>query len=585
MTMQSSGSAAPANAGATLAASKVPSVTLATATALAVADMVGIGVFTSLGFQVKDLPSGFSLVLLWTVGGVMALCGALSYAELAAAFPRSGGEYNFLSRIYHQAIGFLAGWVSATVGFAAPVALAAMAFGEYLTGVVPGAPPLLMALLVVWLVTAVQLAGIQQAATFQNVTTLLKVALILLFIVAGFAVGERQPISFAPSVADLRYVISAPFAISLVFVMYSYAGWNAATYIAGEIRDARRDLPLSMLIAVATVTVLYVALNAVFLYTTPIDKLVGQVDVELIAGKQIFGDAGGRIVGALICVGLISAISAMMWIGPRVTMAMGEDQALLSILARKTGGGVPAEAVLLQMAVATFLLHTQSFEWVLEFIQFSLTFCSFLAVLGVIVLRFTQPELPRPYRVWAYPLPPLLFLAMSLFMMVYMVRERPAQSLTGFAVMLIGLAIYGLSRFLFDRRDSLTPRPESLSPIPRKQFWIFVLVFLILGFTAVLPLVIGIRVPRVLGDLVIWFALAVLLYGVIRRLRDVTLSARIGLIIFAMIAASSAILDMKSIGPATLACILLLGSWPSTSTRKINASDAEPGVLAQRWSH
>ena len=122
MTMQSSGSAAPANGGATAASSSAGSVTLVTATALAVADMVGIGIFTSLGFQVKDLPSGFSLVLLWTVGGVMALCGALSYAELAAAFPRSGGEYNFLSRIYHQAVGFLAGWVSATVGFAAPVA-------------------------------------------------------------------------------------------------------------------------------------------------------------------------------------------------------------------------------------------------------------------------------------------------------------------------------------------------------------------------------------------------------------------------------------------------------------------------------
>jgi APA family basic amino acid/polyamine antiporter len=325
MTMQSSGNAAPANDGATAASSGAGSVTLVTATALAVADMVGIGVFTSLGFQVKDLPSGFSLVLLWTVGGVMALCGALSYAELAAAFPRSGGEYNFLSRIYHQAVGFLAGWVSATVGFAAPVALAAMAFGQYLTGVVPGAPPLLMAVLVVWLVTAVQLAGIQQAATFQNVTTLLKVALILLFIVAGFALGERQPVSFVPSAADFGYVLSAPFFISLFYVMYSYAGWNAATYIAGEIRDPRRDLPLSMLIAVATVTLLYVALNAVFLYTTPIAKLAGQVDVGLVAGKQIFGDAGGRMVGALICIGLVSAVSAMMWIGPRVTMAMGED--------------------------------------------------------------------------------------------------------------------------------------------------------------------------------------------------------------------------------------------------------------------
>jgi APA family basic amino acid/polyamine antiporter len=135
----------------------------------------------------------------------------------------------------------------------------------------------------------------------------------------------------------------------------------------------------------------------------------------------------------------------MMWIGPRVTRAMGEDLALLSVFSRKTGGGVPATAVLLQAGVATLLLLTQSFESVLEFIQFSLTFCSFLAVAGVIVLRFTRPELPRPYRVWAYPLSPLVFLAISLFMMVYMVLERPAQSLAGFALMLAGLIVYALS--------------------------------------------------------------------------------------------------------------------------------------------
>jgi APA family basic amino acid/polyamine antiporter len=421
------------------------SVSLVVATAIVVADMVGVGVFTSLGFQVKDLPSGFSLIVLWLVGGIMALCGALSYAELAAAFPRSGGEYNFLSRIYHQALGFMAGWVSATVGFAAPVALAAMAFGQYLTGVIPGSPPLLMALLVVWLVTAIQLAGIQQAAAFQNISTLLKVALILLFIIAGLAFGEPQGVSFVPSAADWGYITSGPFFISLFYVMYSYAGWNAATYIASEIRDPRRDLPLSMLIAVATVTLLYVALNAVFLYTTPIPKLAGQIDVGLVAGKQIFGDAGGRIVGALICIGLVSAVSAMMWIGPRVTMAMGEDLPLLAIFARKTRGGVPAFAILLQAAVATIMLLTQTFESVVKFVQFALTFCSFLAVLGVIVLRFTRPELPRPYRVWAYPLPPLLFLAMSLFMMIYLLREQLREALIGLAIMLVGLVIYLLS--------------------------------------------------------------------------------------------------------------------------------------------
>jgi APA family basic amino acid/polyamine antiporter len=444
MTTQSSDGAARQGADASPAAS----VTLLTATALAVADMVGIGVFTSLGFQVADLPSGFSLVVLWLVGGIMALCGALSYAELAAAFPRSGGEYNFLSRIYHQALGFMAGWVSATVGFAAPVALAAMAFGQYLTGVLPGTPPLLMALLVVWLVTAVQLGGIQQAAAFQNISTLLKVALILLFIVAGFTFGEHQGMSFAPSAADWGYITSAPFFISLFYVMYSYAGWNAATYIAGEIRDPKRDLPLSMLIAVALVTLLYVLINVVFLYATPVARLAGQLDVGLVAGKQIFGDAGGRMVGALICIGLVSAVSAMMWIGPRVTMAMGEDLPLLSVFSRKTRSGVPAVAILMQAAVATFMLWTETFESVVKFVQFALTFCSFLAVLGVVVLRFTRPDLPRPYRVWAYPLPPLLFIAMSLFMMIYLLREQLREALIGLGIMLVGLVIYLLSSIL-----------------------------------------------------------------------------------------------------------------------------------------
>jgi APA family basic amino acid/polyamine antiporter len=439
------------------ATATTPTVTLLTATALAVADMVGIGVFTSLGFQVLGLPSGFSLVALWVVGGVMALCGALSYAELATALPRSGGEYNFLSRIYRPAIGFLAGWVSATVGFAAPTALAAMAFGSYFAGVLPGAPPMALALALVWLVSLVHLAGIHHASTFQNVTTILKVALILVFIVAGFAVGNRTPLSFAPSAADLGYIVSAPFAISLVYVMYSYSGWNAVTYIAGEVADPRRNLPLSVLLAVLIVTALYVALNVVFLYTTPIDKLAGQLNVAQVAGQHIFGDTGGRIVAALICIGLVSSVSAMMWIGPRVTMAMGEDLALLSVFARKTAGGVPAVAVLLQMAVATLLLLTQSFESVLEFIQFSLTFCSFLAVLGVIVLRFTQPGLPRPYRVWAYPLTPVVFLAISLFMMIYMVRERPVQSLAGFALMLAGLAVYALSH-------KQPPSPVAMEP-------------------------------------------------------------------------------------------------------------------------
>src|ERR1700735_1340033 len=179
--------------------------------AIVVADMVGVGVFTSLGFQVKDIPSGFAILLLWTIGGVVALCGVFSYSELGAMFPRSSGEYNFLTRAFHPAFGFLAGWVSATVGFAAPLALAAMAFGQYGQSVLPGAPPLALAIGVVWLVSLVQLGGGRHSRTFQLISTILKVVLITAFLIAGFVIGTPQPVSFAPSAADFGYVASAPF--------------------------------------------------------------------------------------------------------------------------------------------------------------------------------------------------------------------------------------------------------------------------------------------------------------------------------------------------------------------------------------
>jgi basic amino acid/polyamine antiporter, APA family len=424
----------------------IPSVSALTAVTLAVADMIGIGVFTSLGFQVASIPSPFAVIMLWVVGGVAALAGALCYAELAAMFPRSGGEYNLLSRIFNPAVGFLAGWVSATVGFAAPIALAAMAFGSYFAGVVPGAPPLILGLAVAWLVSLVHLSGVQLGSKFQNVSTFIKLGLIVVLIIAGLVFGTPQEISFIPTANDFTYIGSAPFAIGLVFVLYSYSGWNAATYIASEIHDPQRNLPRSIIISLLIVVALYVALNAVFLYTTPMSQMAGQLDVALVAGRHIFGDAGGRLVGALICVGLVSSISAMTWIGPRVTMAMGEDLPLLRIFSRKRANGVPATAIVTQLAIVTLLLLTQSFEAVLDFIQFSLTFCSFLTVLGVIVLRITHPELPRPYRTWGYPVTPFIFLAVTMFTMYYLLTERPLQSLAGLATMFAGLLLYFISQ-------------------------------------------------------------------------------------------------------------------------------------------
>lgn len=418
------------------------SIGFVTACAIVIANIIGTGVFTSLGFQLPEIHSGFALLMLWIIGGIAALCGALCYGELSAALPRSGGEYHFLSRIYHPAIGFMAGIVSATVGFAAPIALAAMAFGKYFEGVFGFGSPLMLSFAVVWLVALVHLGNLKVGSVFQNSWTLVKLLLIAVLVCAGLLVDPKQAISFLPTAADTMSIFGGPFAVALVYVMYSYSGWNAAAYITGEIKQPERNVPRALLCGTLVVIVTYTALNAVFLLTTPAQELAGQLEVGLIAGKHIFGEDGGRVVGGIICIGLVSAISSMTWIGPRVTMSMGEDTPFMRFLARKNRGGVPANALLLQLLLVNLLLLTRSFEGVVKYIQFALLFCSLLAVVGVIVLRRTRPELPRPYKVWAYPLPPLIFSAITIWMMIYLLRSNPAESLAGLATMGAGLLLY-----------------------------------------------------------------------------------------------------------------------------------------------
>ncbi len=421
-----------------------PRVSLGVAISLVVANMIGVGVFTSLGFQARDMPSAFAILLLWSVGGVIALCGVVAYAELGAMFPRSSGEYNFLREAYHPAVGFMAGWLSATVGFAAPVALAAMAFGEYARAVAPSVSPLALALGVVWLVSLVQLAGLRLGGAFQLLMTLLKVVLIAAFMVAGLTIAAPQLVSFAPAASDARLVFSGSFAVGLVFVMYSFSGWNAATYIIGEMDSPARNVPRAMLIGTFIVLIVYLALNAVFLLSTPMVELAGQIDVARVAGDRIFGSAGGRVVALIVSAGLVSTISAMMWIGPRVLMTMGEDMTALRVFAGTSASGAPVAAILLQLAVASALLFGGNFEAVLEFVQFGLLVSSFLAVLAVIVLRRARPYALRPYRAWGYPLTPALFLLVTALMIAHMIIERPLQSLASAGMMLSGLVFYTL---------------------------------------------------------------------------------------------------------------------------------------------
>ena len=421
-----------------------------TVTAVVIANMVGTGVFTSLGFQLLEIHSGFALLALWAVGGIAALCGAMTYAELGAALPRSGGEYNFLSRIYHPAAGFVSGWVSATIGFAGPCALAAMTFAAYATSVFDtGDLPWLRPALAAGLVVALALAHASNHRTSgrtQVAFTVLKVAVIVVFCVTALVfAGELQAISFLPATGVTGELFSAEFAVALIYVSYAYTGWNAATYLGSELEDPQRTLPIILFSGTFVVMLLYIALNYVFLSVAPVDAMRGEVEIGYIAAGSAFGDAGGKLAGLILAALLISTVSAMTLAGPRVLQVVGEDFHALRFFARTNRDGIPAIAIYTQTGLALAFILTASFESVLVFAGFTLALNSFVTVLGVFVLRWRQPHLRRPYRTFAYPLTPLLYLALTGWTLSFVLVNKPVEGLFGLGVIASGLAFYFVS--------------------------------------------------------------------------------------------------------------------------------------------
>ncbi|MCZ6520147.1 MAG: amino acid permease [Bacteroidetes bacterium] len=421
---------------------------LVTASSLVIASMIGTGIFTSLGFQVVDITSIFPLLMLWIVGGIIALCGALTYSELGAMLPRSGGEYNLLSKIYHPSLGFLAGWVSATVGFAGPAALAAMALGSYLKTVFPGLPADHTAAIAVILFSLIHGSSIDIGSLFQNFFTVLKVALILVFLVAAFFVEIPQDITILPQSGDWELLTSPYFAVSLVYVSYAYTGWNASIYIVGEIKNPRMTLARSLLLGTMIVMVLYILLNFVFLYTVPLDALSGQVEVGFLSGTSMFGASGGKIMSLAIAVLLVSTVSAYIFLGPRITMVMGEDFAALKWLSVKNTKGIPVNSFYFQLMIALIFIYTSSFDQVLIYASFLLILITTLTVAGIFVLRIRQPNLPRPYKAWGYPFTPLIFLVVSVWTLTFVIIDKTFESLIGIGILITGLVIY----FITDRK-------------------------------------------------------------------------------------------------------------------------------------
>ena len=414
-----------------------------TAIAIVIANMIGTGVFTSLGFQLEDIRSGFVLLALWGVGGIAAFCGALAYAELGACLPRSGGEYNFLTEIYHPAAGFVSGWISATVGFAAPTALAAITFGSYLSSAIPvlGATPLAVGLVAV--LTLLHATTHRNSAGVQNAFTIIKIGLIVAFCAAAIAlVPAPQDIGFLPAPGDGALLTSSAFAVSLIYVSYAYTGWNAATYLSDELDAPQRNLPRVLGFGVAIVAVLYLLLNFVFLYVAPASAMVGRVEIGYVAATYAFGPAGGRIMGIVLALLLVSTVSAMIIAGPRVLQVIGQDVPALRLLSRTNRDDVPHVAVWLQGLIAITFIVTASFQKILILSGFLLALNTFAAVLGLFVLRWTRPTLERPFRAWGYPLTPLLYLALTGWTMWYVVADDPQATGAGMLVIAAGAVFY-----------------------------------------------------------------------------------------------------------------------------------------------
>lgn len=416
------------------------------AAAVVVANMIGTGVFTSLGFQLLEIRSPFALLLLWGVGGITALCGALSYAELGAALPRSGGEYNFLTRIYHPGAGFISGWVSATVGFAAPTALAALTFSSYLSSVFPVLSPVWLASALIIALTIFHSRSHRSSGLTQSFFTVIKLLLILGFSILALALADNpEPVSFIPGSEDAAILTGGAFAVALIYVNYAYSGWNAATYISGELENPQKSLPVILVASTSIVALSYLLLNYVFLRVAPMDAMAGQVEIGFIAASYVMGSKGASIMGVILSLLLVSTVSAMILAGPRVLQVIGEDFSLFSRLARVNKDGIPALAITLQSIVALAFLWTSSFESILVFSGATMGLNTFFTVAGIFVLRWRQPHLERPYRTWLYPLPPIIFLCITSWTLIYIVRLRPIEAMMCLGVVASGAIFYRIS--------------------------------------------------------------------------------------------------------------------------------------------
>ncbi|HJY83273.1 MAG TPA: amino acid permease [Candidatus Binatia bacterium] len=421
-----------------------------TAACVLISNVIGSGIFTTTGFMARDLGDPGVILVLWLVGAVLALAGALSYSELGAALPEAGGEYIYIRRAYGAFAGFLSGWTSFTIGFATAIAAAAMGFAAYLLRVLAlgdetDGVATILALLLVWILTGVHVTGVGPGGFLQRLLTVLKVSAILLLVVGAFVCGNGSWENLrvvTPSVVPSFGIVF----VALIFVTYTYSGWNAAAYIAGEMTDPGRSIPRSMIWGTLFVGLVYLVLNLVYFYALPVPALA-QEPILPVAEKvcvALFGPAAARLVAVMLCISIASAASAMIWAGPRVYYAMARDGVFPTIFSATRGDkdGVPGKSIVLQSVWVTLLVLSGTFEQLVIYSGFALTIFSALAVGAVMVLRRRRQDLPRPYLVPLYPLPPLFYVAVSVLIAAYIVVERPIEALMAVATVFVGVPFY-----------------------------------------------------------------------------------------------------------------------------------------------
>lgn len=423
--------------------------TLFPATNLVIADMIGAGIFTTSGLLLLELGSPAIMMALWAGGGLLALCGALCYGALGAAMPRAGGEYAYLSELYHPILGFLTGWVSFFVGFSAPLAASSLGLAEYLASAFPALELAEgsrwwkkgIALSVILALTAVHMRGLGLGARVQNWLTVGKVGLIVAFVVLGFTLGQGELGHFSVQPAESGLDPTWRDAgLALLWISFAYTGWNASGYIGSEIREPKRNLPLSLLAGTGIVTLLYLALNALFVFAVPPGDLMGEIAVGGAAAEHLFGEVARRTVSLLIAFALLSAISSLIIIGPRVYYAMARDGYFFERVGRvHPVRRIPSTAILLQCAVAGIMVLSGTFEQILTYMGFGLGIFPILAVLGV----FRLPPRTRgaPPR-FLYAVAAMTFAAVSMAILALAFFERPAESSIALLTLASGIPFY-----------------------------------------------------------------------------------------------------------------------------------------------